>query len=89
MSLMTETAAAAEAVKERLSTAREQLEESMRKGRRVVVRAQHAAEDGTAAVGLQVRRHPLSAIALAVTAGAVAGALIGCALARAGGRESS
>jgi ElaB/YqjD/DUF883 family membrane-anchored ribosome-binding protein len=61
----------------------------MRKGWRVVGRAQHAAEDRTAAVALQVRRHPFSAIALAMAAGAVAGALIGFALSRAVGRESS
>jgi ElaB/YqjD/DUF883 family membrane-anchored ribosome-binding protein len=77
MSLMTGTATAAEAVKERLGTARGQLEESVRKGRRVVVRAQRAAEDRATAIALQVRRHPLSAIALAVVAGALSGGLLG------------
>lgn len=90
MFLMTEATAAADAAKERLGTAFEQLEQNARKGRRAIVRAQHAAEDGAAAVALQVRRHPLSALAVAVAAGALAGGLIGFAVARVVGcRDSS
>jgi hypothetical protein len=86
MSVMSDTAAAVEGVKERLGTS---FEENVRHGRRAVVRAQHAAEDSAAAVVLQVRRHPLSALAVAVAAGALVGGLIGFACARVGCRDSS
>lgn len=80
MSLMTEVTAAADAAKERLGTAFEQLERSARKGRFAIVRAQHAAEDGASGLALQVRRYPLRAVAVAVAAGALAGALMGIAV---------
>ena len=90
MSLLTETAAATASVKERLGTTLEQWEQNVQTGRRAIVRAQHAAEDGAAAVALQVRRRPLSALVVAVAAGALAGGLIGFAVARGVGcRDSS
>jgi ElaB/YqjD/DUF883 family membrane-anchored ribosome-binding protein len=89
MSVMTEAATVAGAAKARVGTALERLEENARKSRRAVVRVQHAAEDRAAAVALQVRRHPLSTLAVAVAAGALVGGLIGFAVARVACRESS
>ncbi|RPI53402.1 MAG: hypothetical protein EHM55_13870 [Acidobacteria bacterium] len=80
MATMTEAAAAVDAMKDRLNPVLEKFEENVRQGRRVMVRAQHAAEDGVAAAALQVRRHPVSAVAIAAGAGALAGCMIGFAI---------
>jgi ElaB/YqjD/DUF883 family membrane-anchored ribosome-binding protein len=71
------TGTGVEAVKERLSPAFDKLDETVRQGRRVVGRGQHAAEDAAAAAALRVRRHPVSAVMIAAGIGTVAGALMG------------
>lgn len=86
MATMTGTAAAREAIKERLSPALDTLDENIRQARRAIVDGRHAAEDFAAGAALQVRRHPLSALALAAGAGALAGCLFGFALGRGGRR---
>lgn len=74
-------AGAVEAVKERLNPTLDTLDETMRHGRKVVVRGQHAAEDAAAAAALKIRRQPLSAVMIAAGVGALAGALVGFGLA--------
>ena len=68
---------AVEAVKERLNPAFEKLDETLRQGRRLMVRGQHAAEDAAAAAVLKVRRRPVSAVMIAAGVGAFVGALVG------------
>lgn len=68
---------AAEAIKERLAPALDTLDETIRQGKRAMVRSEHAAEDAAEAATLIVRRRPLSAVMLAAGAGALAGGLIG------------
>lgn len=80
MATMTGTTVAREAIKERLSPALETLEENVRQARRAIVQGRYAAEDFAAGTALQVRHHPLSAVALAAGAGALAGCMIGVAL---------
>lgn len=76
--MATGTAAnALEAVKERLTPTLDKLDETMRQGRKVIVRGQHAAEDGAAAAALRIRRRPLSAVMIAAGVGAFVGALLG------------
>ena len=86
--MRTMTEAAADAMKEQLNTVVEKFEDNIRQGRRVMVKAQHAAEDGAAAAALQVRRHPVSAVAIAAGVGALAGCLLGFAIGQ-GCRKSS
>jgi ElaB/YqjD/DUF883 family membrane-anchored ribosome-binding protein len=64
-------------VKERFSPALDKLDETMRQGRRVMIRSQHAAEDAAAATVLRVRRRPGSAVMIAAGVGALVGALVG------------
>ena len=75
-------AAMTEAVRERLTPALETLDETMRRGRRAVIRGQHAAEDAAATAALEIRKRPLSAVMMAAGAGALAGALTGFAIGR-------
>jgi ElaB/YqjD/DUF883 family membrane-anchored ribosome-binding protein len=82
MATMTGTAAVKEAIKERLTPALETLEENTRDAKRAILHGRHAAEDFITETALQVRRHPLSAIAIAAAAAALAGCLIGFALGR-------
>ena len=68
---------AVEAIKERLTPVLDTLDETVRQGRRAMVRTQHAAEDAAASALLQIRRRPSSAVTIAAGAGALAGGLIG------------
>lgn len=77
MSPLTEVAATADAIKQRLGPALDELDARVRRAKRVVTRAQHAAEDGVDAAVTQVRRHPLQAVALAAGVGAFVGAAFG------------
>jgi ElaB/YqjD/DUF883 family membrane-anchored ribosome-binding protein len=80
--MATGTAAhAVEAVKERLAPTLDRLDETIRQGRQVVVRGQHAAEDAAAATALRIRRRPLSAVMIAAGVGALVGALVSFGLA--------
>jgi hypothetical protein len=65
-----------DAVKECVSPALDKLDETIRHGRRVMVRGQHAAVDAAAAA-LSIRRRPLSVVMMAAGAGALAGGLVG------------
>lgn len=77
MSPLSEVAAAADAIKQRLGPAVDEFDERVRQGRRVIMRAQHAAEDGVDATVTQIRRHPLRAVAIAGGIGAFVGAAFG------------
>ena len=77
MSPFTEVAATADAFKQRLGPALDEFDERVRQAKRVVTRAQHAAEDGVGATVKQIRRHPLRAVAFAAGIGAFVGAAFG------------
>jgi len=77
MATGTGAANAVEAVKERLSPELERLDETMRQGRKFIMRGQHAAEDAAAAAALRIRRRPGSAVMVAAGVGALVGALVG------------
>ena len=77
MAIGSGAANAVEAVKERLNPALDRLDETIRQGRRVMVRGQHAAEDMAAAAVLRIRRRPGSAMMIAAGVGTVVGALVG------------
>jgi ElaB/YqjD/DUF883 family membrane-anchored ribosome-binding protein len=64
-------------MKERLSPALDKLDETMRQGRKAVVRGQHAAEDAAAGAALRIRRRPLGTVMIAAGVGALVGALVG------------
>ena len=51
--------------------------ETIRQGRRVMVRGQHAVEDAAAAAVLTIRRRPGRAVMAAAGIGALVGALVG------------
>jgi ElaB/YqjD/DUF883 family membrane-anchored ribosome-binding protein len=55
----------------------EAFEENLREVRRVAATARHAAEDAVAEAALNIRRHPLRAVATAAAVGGIAGALAG------------
>jgi ElaB/YqjD/DUF883 family membrane-anchored ribosome-binding protein len=80
MARATGVPAAADTIRERCAPALDTLDETVRQGRRALVRGRHAAEDAAAAATLIVRRRPLGAVMLAAGAGALAGGFIGCAV---------
>ena len=71
---------ARQAVSERLTPALESLEHNVRDARRAMARGRRTAEDFVDEATVRVRQQPLTAMALAVSAGALAGCLIGFAL---------
>jgi len=81
---VTGAAAIADALKERWAPAIEDVEEGIRRGRHLIARGRHAAEDGLATSTMSVRRHPLRSVALAVSAGALLGGVLGFVFARRG-----
>ena len=56
---------------------REALEENLREVRRVATTAHHAVEDAVAEAALNIRRHPLRAVAGTAVVAGVAGLLVG------------
>jgi len=62
-----------DAVADRLNPAMEVVEGNMRHARRALTHRQQAVEDFAASTALQIRRHPLAAVALVGAAGAVIG----------------
>jgi len=60
---------------------RESVERAVRDARRTVTEARAATEDFVAGTALQVRRHPLTAVGLAATAGLFTGCAFGLAAA--------
>jgi ElaB/YqjD/DUF883 family membrane-anchored ribosome-binding protein len=79
MATIVETAR--EAVRERLDPALESFQQQARDARRAAVRGQHAVEDFAAGTALQIRRRPLTSVALASAVGAIAGCVFGLAMA--------
>lgn len=59
----------------------ESVDQAMRNARRAARRARAATEDVVAGTTLEVRRHPLTAVGLAATAGIVTGCAFGFAAA--------
>jgi ElaB/YqjD/DUF883 family membrane-anchored ribosome-binding protein len=82
MSIATPAATNVEGIKERLTPALDALDETMRQGRRVLVRGQHAVEDAATAAVVKIRRRPLRTVMIAVLAGAFVGGLTGYGLGR-------
>jgi ElaB/YqjD/DUF883 family membrane-anchored ribosome-binding protein len=82
MTTITDGAALAHAVKDRLESGIQQFEEKVEQGRRAIARGRRAGEDGVEATVSQIKRHPLRAVA-AVTA---VGVLVGCVVGFAAGR---
>ena len=77
MSPLTEVAAKADVLKQRLGPVLDEFDETVRQAKRVVTRAQHAAEDGVGAAVTQIRRHPLRAVAISAGIGTFVGAAFG------------
>jgi ElaB/YqjD/DUF883 family membrane-anchored ribosome-binding protein len=75
-------APAMERIRERLTSALDTCDETMRQGRRVIVRGRHAAEDVAAAAASGIKRRPLSAVVIGAVAGALVGAVAGFGLGR-------
>ena len=71
---------AREAISERLNPALESLEQNVRDARRGMAQGRRVAEDFVDETRLRVRRHPLSSMAVAVSASALAGCVVGFAL---------
>lgn len=72
----------AEEVRERLTPALETLDETMRRGRGVIIGGQQAADDAIAGVALKIRKRPLSSVIIAAGAGALVGAVMAVTLGR-------
>jgi ElaB/YqjD/DUF883 family membrane-anchored ribosome-binding protein len=77
MAIAIGAATAVEAIKERIGPALDTLDETVRQGRRVIIRGRHGAEDAAAAATLIIRRRPLGAVTIAAGAGALVGGLVG------------
>lgn len=89
MATMTEPAGTQETIRESVGPALEVIEGNVRQARRAVVASQHAAEDFADSATLQIRKHPLGAVAMAAGASAFVGCVIGFILGwRVPGRES-
>ena len=87
MTTMTESAT--KAIREHAAPALEALEENVRDVRRAAVAGRHAVEDCAAETTLQVRRHPFTAVGLAVGVGSLVGWLVGFTLGRRGRARTS
>jgi hypothetical protein len=77
MTIASEAAMRVEAITERLAPALDTFDETIRRGRRLIIRSRHAAEDVVTDATRRIRRQPLRAAMIAVGAGALAGGLIG------------
>lgn len=76
----------AETLADQLDPAVEKLQENARRARKAMLQAQHKAEDFAAGTALQVRRRPLSAIALAALSAGILCGITGCVIGFAAGR---
>jgi ElaB/YqjD/DUF883 family membrane-anchored ribosome-binding protein len=76
-------------IKGHAGPALEALEENVRDVRRAVVAGRHAVEDCAAETTVQVRRHPFTAVGLAVGIGSLVGCLVGFAFGRRGHSRTS
>jgi ElaB/YqjD/DUF883 family membrane-anchored ribosome-binding protein len=68
---------ARDAVAERLAPALESLDQNLRSARRTIALGRRMARDAVDDASLRVRHRPLTSVALAAAAGALAGCLIG------------
>ncbi len=75
-------------IREHAEPALEALEKNVRDVRRAVVAGRQAFEDCTGEATLQVRRHPFTAVGLAVGVGALLGCLFGFTFARSTSKSS-
>lgn len=82
MPMVTDGKAIAEIVKEQLGSSLHNIEDRIHRGRREVLRARRALEDGVGSAALKVRRHPGLAVAASVAVGALVGCVIGFACGR-------
>ena len=82
MATMTESAT--RAIREHAGPALEALEENVRDVRRAVAAGGQAVEDYAVETTRQVRRHPFTAVGVAVGIGSVVGCMVGFALGRQG-----
>jgi ElaB/YqjD/DUF883 family membrane-anchored ribosome-binding protein len=82
MATVTETAAAA--VREYAEPIRAAVEENIGDVRRGVVAGRHAVEDAEAEATVQVRRHPLASLGIALGVGTLLGCVIGFTAGRVG-----
>ena len=80
---------AANVAREYAEPVRAAVEENIRDIRRAVVAGRHAVEDCADEAVIQVRRHPIGSLGLAVAIGTLFGCLIGYAAARAAGARRS
>jgi ElaB/YqjD/DUF883 family membrane-anchored ribosome-binding protein len=87
MAIATGAAISADAIKERFAPVVEKFDQTMRQGRKALVRGQHAAEDATALAAFGIRRRPITSVMTAVAVGALVGALVGFGLGRTRCRE--
>jgi ElaB/YqjD/DUF883 family membrane-anchored ribosome-binding protein len=71
---------AKEAVSERVNPMVKSLEQNVREARGAMAHGRRAAGDFVDETALRVRRHPWGSVGLAVTAGALAGCVMGFAL---------
>jgi ElaB/YqjD/DUF883 family membrane-anchored ribosome-binding protein len=71
---------AREAVSDRIAPALESLERNVRDARRTIAQGRRATEDLVDETTLRVRRRPFASVAVAASAGAIVGAMIGFAL---------
>ncbi len=62
---------------QRLEPVLDEFDERIRRGRRMIARSRHNAEDAAAAAALLVRRYPVTTIAVAAGTAAVAGGFLG------------
>ena len=87
--MATLTESAAKTVREYAEPVRAAVEENVRDLRRAVVAGRHAVEDVAADATIQVRRHPLRWLGIAVGAGTLFGCLVGFTVGRCGGSRAS
>jgi len=75
MAIATSAAVTMERIRERLTPTRDRFDQKMRRGRRILDRGQHAVEDAAAMTAVNIRRRPLTAVAIAAVAGAIVASL--------------
>jgi hypothetical protein len=74
---MTTLESARQTIDERVGPTLATLQDNAREARRAIVRGQHAIQDAAADTALRIRRRPLTSVAAAGVAGALAGCVVG------------
>jgi ElaB/YqjD/DUF883 family membrane-anchored ribosome-binding protein len=75
MAIATSAAVTMERIKERWAPTRDRFDQGMRQGRRMIDSGQHAFEDAAATTARNIRRRPLTAVAIAAFVGALVGSV--------------